>query len=126
MLSRMNGRIINITSLNSFVALHEVAAYAANTAGVAALTRALAVEWSGDGVLTNFIAPGVFRTSLNAELLHNTARGIELLMRAPMGSLGKLDEPAGAAVFLASGSASFVTGQILIVDGGFLESGVNQ
>jgi NAD(P)-dependent dehydrogenase (short-subunit alcohol dehydrogenase family) len=126
MLSRTNGRIINITSLNSFVALHEVAAYAASTAGVAALTRALAVEWSSDGVLTNFIAPGVFRTSLNAELLHNTARGIELLMRAPMGSFGKLDEQVGAAVFLASGSASFVTGQILIVDGGFLESGVNQ
>jgi NAD(P)-dependent dehydrogenase (short-subunit alcohol dehydrogenase family) len=108
------------------VALHEVAAYAASKAGVAALTRALAVEWSRHGVLTNAIAPGVFRTSLNADLLDNTPRGNELLMRTPMGRFGRLDELVGAAVFLASDSASFVTGQILVVDGGFLASGVNQ
>ena len=126
MLSRKNGRIINIASLNSFVALHEVAAYAASKAGVAALTRALAVEWSRHGVLTNAIAPGVFRTSLNADLLDNTPRGNELLMRTPMGRFGRLDELVGAAVFLASDSASFVTGQIIVVDGGFLASGVNQ
>jgi NAD(P)-dependent dehydrogenase (short-subunit alcohol dehydrogenase family) len=126
MLRRKNGRIINIASLNSFVALHEVAAYAASKAGVAALTRALAVEWSRHGVLTNAIAPGVFRTSLNADLLDNTPRGNELLMRTPMGRFGRLDELVGAAVFLASDSASFVTGQILVVDGGFLASGVNQ
>src|SRR5580692_6051780 len=126
MLANKYGRIINIASLNSFVALHEVAAYAASKAGVAALTRALAVEWSRDGVLTNAIAPGVFRTSLNADLLDNTPRGNELLMRTPMGRFGRLDELVGAAVFLASDSASFVTGQILVVDGGFLASGVNQ
>jgi NAD(P)-dependent dehydrogenase (short-subunit alcohol dehydrogenase family) len=126
MLSREYGRIINIASLNSFVALHEVAAYAASKAGVAALTRALAVEWSKHGVLTNAIAPGVFRTSMNAGLLDNTPRGNELLMRTPMGRFGLLDELVGAAVFLASDSASFVTGQILAVDGGFLASGVNQ
>jgi NAD(P)-dependent dehydrogenase (short-subunit alcohol dehydrogenase family) len=126
MLSRKYGRIINIASLNSFVALHEVAAYAASKAGVAALTRALAVEWSRDGVLTNAIAPGIFRTALNAELLENTPRGNELLMRTPVGRFGKLEELVGAAVFLASDSASFVTGQILAVDGGFLASGVNQ
>jgi len=126
MLSRKSGRIINIASLNSFVALHEVAAYAASKAGVAALTRALAVEWSKHGVLTNAIAPGVFRTSLNADLLDNTPRGNELLMRTPMGRFGRVDELVGAAVFLASDSASFVTGQILVVDGGFLASGVNQ
>ena len=126
MLSRKYGRIINIASLNSFVALHEVAAYAASKAGVAALTRALAVEWSKDGVLTNAIAPGVFRTPLNAELLDGTPRGKELLMRTPMGRFGRLEELVGAAVFLASDAASFVTGQILVVDGGFLASGVNQ
>ena len=126
MLGRKSGRIINIASLNSFVALHEVAAYAASKAGVAALTRALAVEWSRHGVSTNAIAPGVFRTSMNAELLDNTPRGNELLMRTPMGRFGRLDELVGAAVFLASDSASFVTGQILVVDGGFLASGVNQ
>jgi NAD(P)-dependent dehydrogenase (short-subunit alcohol dehydrogenase family) len=126
MLSRKYGRIINIASLNSFVALHQVAAYAASKAGVAALTRSLAVEWSKHGVLTNAIAPGVFRTALNAELLDNTPRGTELLMRTPMARFGRLDELVGAAVFLASDSASFVTGQILAVDGGFLASGANQ
>ncbi len=108
------------------MALHEVTAYAASKAGVAALTRSLAVEWSRYGVLTNAIAPGVFRTALNAELLDNTPRGNELLTRTPMGRFGKLDELVGAAVFLASDAASFVTGQILAVDGGFLASGVNQ
>lgn len=126
MLGRRNGRIISIASLNSFVALREVAAYAVSKAGVAALTRALAVEWSRYGVLANAIAPGVFRTSMNAQLLDNTPRGDELLMRTPMGRFGRLDELVGAAVFLASDSASFVTGQILVVDGGFLASGVNQ
>src|ERR1700751_4359199 len=126
MLSRKWGRIINIASLNSYVAMHEVAAYAASKAGVAALTRALAVEWSKQGVLTNAIAPGIFRTSLNAELLDGTPRGNELLMRIPMGRFGKTEELVGAAVFLASDSASYVTGQIFTVDGGFLASGVNQ
>ena len=126
MLERAYGRIINIASLNSFVSLTEVAAYASSKAGVAALTRSLAVEWSKRGVLVNAIAPGVFRTELNANLLDNSARGKELLMRTPMGRFGKTDELRGAAIYLASDSASFVTGQILVVDGGFLASGVNQ
>src|SRR5271165_5313013 len=126
MLERGYGRIINIASLNSFVALSEVAAYAASKAGVASLTRSLAVEWSKQGVLVNAIAPGVFRTDLNADLLDNTPRGKELLMRTPMGRFGRTEEVVGTAVYLASDSASFVTGQILVVDGGFLASGVNQ
>jgi len=126
MLDRGYGRIINIASLNSFVALSEVAAYAASKAGVASLTRSLAVEWSRKGVTVNAIAPGVFRTDLNAQLLDSTPRGQELLMRTPMGRFGKTEELIGAAVYLASDSASFVTGQSLIVDGGFLASGVNQ
>jgi NAD(P)-dependent dehydrogenase (short-subunit alcohol dehydrogenase family) len=126
MLGRGYGRIINIASLNSFVALSEVAAYAASKAGVASLTRSLAVEWSKKGVTVNAIAPGVFRTDLNAQLLDSTPRGQELLMRTPMGRFGKTEELIGAAVFLASDSASFVTGQTLVVDGGFLASGVNQ
>lgn len=126
MLERGYGRIINITSLNSFVALSEVAAYAASKAGVASLTRSLAVEWSKRGVSVNAIAPGVFRTDLNAELLDRTPRGQELLMRTPMGRFGKTEELVGAAIYLASDSASFVTGQTLVVDGGFLASGVNQ
>ena len=126
MLERGYGRIVNIASLNSFVALSEVAAYAASKAGVASLTRSLAVEWSKKGVIVNAIAPGVFRTDLNAQLLDSTPRGQELLMRTPMGRFGKTEELIGAAVFLASDGASFVTGQTLVVDGGFLASGVNQ
>jgi NAD(P)-dependent dehydrogenase (short-subunit alcohol dehydrogenase family) len=126
MLERGSGRIINIASLNSFVSFHEVASYAASKAGVAALTRSLAVEWSRHGVLVNAIAPGVFRTALNQQLLDSTPRGKELLMRIPQGRFGKVEEVVGAAVFLASEAATHVTGIVLPVDGGFLASGVNQ
>jgi NAD(P)-dependent dehydrogenase (short-subunit alcohol dehydrogenase family) len=126
MLERGYGRIINIASLASFVALYEVAAYAASKAAVAALTRSLAIEWGARGVCVNAIAPGVFRTALNESLLDGTARGREFLMRTPVGRFGKVEELAGAAVFLASEAASFVNGEVLVVDGGFLASGVNQ
>jgi NAD(P)-dependent dehydrogenase (short-subunit alcohol dehydrogenase family) len=126
MLQRGYGRIVNIASLNSFVALHEVAAYGASKAGVTALTRSLAVEWGARGVCVNAIAPGIFRTELNAELLDGTARGRELLLRSPMKRFGRIEELSGAAVFLASDAASYVNGAVLVVDGGFLASGVNQ
>jgi len=126
MLERGYGRIINIASLNSYVAFHEVAAYAASKSGVSSLTRSLAVEWSKKGVTVNAIAPGVFRTDLNANLLDNSPRGHELLMRTPMGRFGKTEELVGSVVYLASDAASFVTGQTIVVDGGFLASGVNQ
>ena len=126
MIERKYGRIINIASLSSFVALYEVAAYAASKAAVASLTKSLAIEWAPYGVCVNSIAPGVFRTPLNEKLLDETARGKEFLARTPMRRFGKVDELAGAAVFLASEAASFVTGEVLCVDGGFLASGVNQ
>ena len=126
MIERRYGRIINIGSLTSVVALHEVAAYGASKAGVAALTKSLAVEWAPHGVCVNAILPGVFRTALNEGLLDGTDRGRELLLRTPMRRFGVPEEVAGAAVFLASEAASFVTGHLLAVDGGFLASGVNQ
>jgi NAD(P)-dependent dehydrogenase (short-subunit alcohol dehydrogenase family) len=126
MIERRFGRIINIASLSSFVALYEVAAYSASKAAVASLTKSLAVEWAPHGVCVNAIAPGVFRTALNEKLLDSTPRGQEFLTRTPMRRFGEVSELAGAAVFLASDAASFVTGEILTVDGGFLASGVNQ
>lgn len=126
MLQRGYGRIINIGSLTTFVGFMEVTAYAASKAAVGALTKSLAVEWGPKGVCVNAIAPGVFRTNINAALLDGSERGKELKLRTPMKRFGNVDELVGAGIFLASESASFVNGEILAVDGGFLASGVNQ
>jgi NAD(P)-dependent dehydrogenase (short-subunit alcohol dehydrogenase family) len=126
MLERGRGRVVNVASLSSFVAFHEVAAYGASKAAVVALTKSLAVEWGSRGVNVNAIAPGVFPTPLNRALLDSTGRGHELIMRTPMKRFGDVAELAGACVFLSSDAASFVNGEVLVVDGGLLASGVNQ
>jgi NAD(P)-dependent dehydrogenase (short-subunit alcohol dehydrogenase family) len=125
MLAQGKGRIINIASIATFVALYEVAAYSASKAAVASLTKSLALEWGPRGVNVNAIAPGVFPTALNRALL-DSPRGQELLLRTPLKRYGRVEELQGAAVFLASDAASYVNGEVLVVDGGFLASGVNQ
>jgi NAD(P)-dependent dehydrogenase (short-subunit alcohol dehydrogenase family) len=125
MVEQGRGRIITIASLASMVGFLEVSAYTTSKAAVAGLTRALAVEWAPKGVTVNAIAPGIIRTDLNRELIES-ARGHELLVRTPMKRFGSADDVVGSAVFLASDAANFITGQLLVVDGGFLASGVNQ
>ncbi len=126
MIERRSGSIINIASLASHVGMLEVAAYTASKSAVLGLTRALAVEWAAHGLRVNAISPGVFSTPLNEGLLNGTARGQEFLMRTPMHRFGTVEELVGAAVYLASDAAGFVTGTTIAVDGGFLASGVNQ
>jgi NAD(P)-dependent dehydrogenase (short-subunit alcohol dehydrogenase family) len=119
------GRVINIASLSSFLAFRDVAAYSASKTALLSLTRSLGCEWARDGISVNAIIPGVFPTEMNKALILGSERGKELLMRTPMGRFGAPEELVGAAVLLASDGASFITGQSIAGDGGYLASGVN-
>ncbi len=124
MIEQGGGSIINTCSLTTFVSFHEVAAYAASKAGVGMLTKSLACEWARHKVRVNAIAPGVFRTPLNSNVLDIPERSAAIVGRTPMGRVGHVDELIGIAVFLASEASSFVTGEIIAVDGGFLAKGI--
>lgn len=125
MVAAKYGRIINIASMTAFRGFVQVAPYAASKSAVTALTRTLAVELAETGVNVNALAPGLFPTDMSLPLIDGTPRGNEMLMRTPMHRFGKPGEIVGPAIFLASEAAAFVTGQVLIVDGGYLVSGVN-
>jgi len=124
MIGQRSGSIINIASMTSFVSFGEVTAYAASKSGVVMLTKSLASEWAKHKVRVNAIAPGVFRTPLNTKALDIPERLAAIIGRTPMGRVGKVEELAGIAIYLASEASSFVTGQIIAVDGGFLAKGI--
>jgi NAD(P)-dependent dehydrogenase (short-subunit alcohol dehydrogenase family) len=118
------GCIINLASISSFVDLIEVAAYAAAKNAILGLTRSLANEWAKHGIRTNAIAPGFVPTDINRKMIENTDRGRRILEHTPMGRFGTGEEIAGGAVYLASDAGRFVNGHTLVIDGGYLASGI--
>jgi NAD(P)-dependent dehydrogenase (short-subunit alcohol dehydrogenase family) len=125
MASAHYGRIINIASMTAFRGFYQVAPYAASKSAVVSMTKTLAIELAETGVNVNALAPGLFPTDMSLPLVEGTPRGEEILMRTPMHRFGKGREIVGPAIFLASEAASFVTGEVIVVDGGYLASGVN-
>jgi NAD(P)-dependent dehydrogenase (short-subunit alcohol dehydrogenase family) len=124
MMKQRSGAIINTCSMTTFVSFNEVTPYAASKAGVGMLTKQLATEWAQYNVRVNAIAPGVFRTPLNSAALDIPERAAAILSRTPMGRFGHVDELVGTALLLAAPAGSFITGQIIAVDGGFLAKGI--
>jgi len=120
MIKVKKGKIINITSLTSFIGLPNVSIYGASKGGIAALTRQWAIEWAKYNINVNAIGPGYFKTALTADLFKDETRFKWVLSRIPLGRTGVPEDLAGAAVFLASDASDYITGQIINVDGGWL------
>lgn len=123
MLARGSGAIINIASLASYRGWQRSALYAISKAGVVSLTETLAAEWAERGVRVNAIAPGFVMTDLNRDKMSAERKALALA-RTPMGRFGETGDLAGAAIYLASPAAAYVTGETIRVDGGFLASGL--
>jgi NAD(P)-dependent dehydrogenase (short-subunit alcohol dehydrogenase family) len=121
-LKASRGAILNIASMLSFLGGPAVPGYAASKGGVAQLTKSLAAAWAADGIRVNAIAPGWIKTDLTRPLQDDPARSASLIARTPLGRWGSSDDLIGAARFLCSADADFVTGVVLPVDGGFLTS----
>lgn len=119
MASRKFGRIINIASLQSYRAFPNSAPYGAAKGGVVQLTRAIAEEWSAQGVTCNAVAPGFFPTALTAPVFGDPVRSARNAAQTAIGRNGDLDDLTGVTVFLSSSASSYITGQTLAVDGGF-------
>jgi NAD(P)-dependent dehydrogenase (short-subunit alcohol dehydrogenase family) len=113
------GRVINLGSIMSVISLPGRAPYASSKAAIMGMTRTLALEWATKGVTVNAICPGPFATEMNKQLLNDPAKYRDFVTRIPMGRWGELHEIAGAAVFLASDAAAYVTGSALFIDGGW-------
>ncbi len=120
MLERQRGKIVNIASMMAFQGGIRIAAYTASKGGIAQLTKALANEWAARNVQVNAIAPGYFRTENTSALQQDETRNRQILERIPAGRWGDPEDLAGAAIFLASPASNYVTGTVLVVDGGWL------